>query len=340
MSVGTFDSIYFREHALRERWNRQTSFFPNAREAGSCFVDGNSVLRNGTATASSFTALPACANAFIGVSAAAGGILGVPVGLSIARDGYKGVKAAVQCRDLEGVFHKGLWGSVGANFAGLSGILAAEGIMSLQGSAIPAAIAPAFAGLGFGLYGSLLGYGAYGYWRAAEFQKELKMVVRNEGDWEALQFLSRQIDLTESELNEVRRSKNPGREKARLLQKKWNRFELRTNARCASVVRERLPALMQNFDPVQVRELLVEVEKAAFQSKVKHILLIVLAILGIGASIFVIVAMGPASPLLFAVGALIWFTVDSSGLNNCIAETCWAWRQKKDQLLLDSHVGG
>jgi hypothetical protein len=90
---------------------------------------------------------------------------------------------------------------------------------------------------------------------------------------------------------------------------------------------------MEEFDSVEARELIQEVEKAAFKEKVKHVILIAIAILGILASIFVVVLTGPASPLLFAIGALVWFGVDSSRLHNYIGEKCWNWFSKNDPCL-------
>ncbi len=328
MSVGTFDPQYFQEHAVRNDWNKTLSFFPEAREAGSCFIDGNSLFRNGTSTAAALTPLPFAATAFVAASAAAGGFVGIPVGLAVVRDGAKKVKAAANCGDLEGVVHNGLWTGVGATYAGLSSILATEGVMILKGATPPAALGPAFSGLGVAMYGGILAYGAHGLWKASQFHSQLKAVVKEGGDWSALNWLKDQVALIDDE------KKQPN--SAEILQRKWNRFELRTSAACAALVREKLPKLLAEFDPVEARALIKEVEKAAFKQKVKYIILIAIAILGIVASVCVVALTGPASPLLFAIGALIWFAVDSSRLHNYVGEKCWNWTAKKEPCLLES----
>ncbi len=298
-----------------------TTFYSDAREAASCFIDGNSFLRNGTATAAALTPLPFAATAFVAGSAAAGGIIGVPVGLAVAQDGVKKVRAAAACGDLEGVVHNGLWASAGANYAALSSVLATEGVMILKGAAPPAALTPSFVGFGLALYGGVLAYGAYGLWKSSQFHSQLKTAVKEGGNLGALRWLSAQVSLSEEE-------NHP--DAAKILQRKWSRLELRMGAACSALVREKLSKLMEQFNPVSARELILAVEKAVFKQKVKHIILIAVSILGILASVFVVVLTGPASPLLFAVGALLWFAVDSSRLHNYIGETSWSWYSKKE----------
>jgi hypothetical protein len=301
-----------------------TSFFSGAREAGGCFIDGNSALRNGTSATAALTPLPFAATVFVAASAAAGGIVGVPIGLAVALDGAKKVKAAAQCGDLEGVVHNGLWTNVGATYAGLSSILATEGVMILQGAAPPAALAPAFVGLGLALYGGLLAYGTHGLWKCSQFHSQLKTALKEGGNLGALRWLSAQVTLTDEE------KKRP--DAAKILQRKWSRLDLRIGAASSALVREKLSKLMEQFNPVLARELILAVEKAVFKEKVKHIILIAISILGILASVFVVVLTGPASPLLFAVGALIWLAVDSSRLHNYIGETSWSWYSKMSKI--------
>lgn len=323
-----FDSLYFREHTVRNDWHSQMSFHPKAREATSCFIDANSFLRNGTSTVSALT--PLAATAFVAASATVGGALGIPIGLAIVRDGCKKIKAAAQVGDIEGVVQQGLWVGGGATYAGLSSLLVTEGAMTLQGAAVPAAITPAFGFLGLSLYGCLLAYGAHGLLKTAQFHSDLKSVLKKEGDAGALQWLSDQVSLNEDEAQDP--------DKAKILQRKWNRFELRTNPQCAALVREKLPKLMKHYDPVEARELIRTVEKATFKEKVKHILLIVISILGIAASLCVLFLTGPAAPLLFAIGALVWLTVDNSRLHNYIGEKCWSWYSKKEPELEEDQI--
>jgi hypothetical protein len=321
----SFNTHYYQQHAVRNDWNNSMPLFPEAREAGSCFIDGNSFVRNGTSAAAAIVPLPFAATAFVAASAAAGGFVGIPIGLGVVRDGVKKGWAAAKCGDLEGVVQNGLWTTVGATYTGLSSLLATEGVMILKGLAPPPAITPAFASLGVAMYGGLVAYGMHGLWKSSQFHSQLKSVVKSEGDRGALKWLSDQVTLTEEEMKRE--------DSAKILQRKWNRFELRTNAACAALVREKLPLLMADFDPVAVRALILEVEKAAFKEKVKHIVLIVIGVLGIAASLCVILTTGPASPLLFAIGALVWVAVDSSKFHDYIGEKCWQWHLKKEPCL-------
>lgn len=314
-----FDSLYFREHRARQHWNSEMSFYPKAREAGSCFIDVNSFLRNGVSTTSALTPLRFAATLFVAASAVAGGVVGVPIGLAIVRNGCKQMKAAAQVGDIEGLAHNGLWTGVGATFAGLSGLLATNGVMSLAGKVPPAPITPAFGGACIAMYGAILAYGVHGLWKTSQFHSELKTVLKERGESGVLDWLKDQVTLNEKE------AKDP--EKAKILQKKWNRFELRTNAACAALVREKLSGLMT---PNETSELIQEIEKAVFKERVKYFLLILIALLGIAGALCIILLAGPASPLLFALGGLAWLTVDNARLHSYIGDQWWAWYSKKE----------
>lgn len=289
----------------------------SALEACSCFIDTNSAFRNGTSTAGAYTALPAVANTLVGVSSVAAGVFGIPIGLKVAIDGYQKMKTAVQNRDLEGVVQNGLWCGVGGGYAGLSGLLGVNGVYSLQGAAAPAIIGPAFGYGGVGMYGALLGYGAYGLWQAKKFDSEFQSRREEAGDQGALDWLNAQVSLNDEELE--------GEDQESLLRKKWEKFERRTSKDCVQLVREKLPGLLEHFNPVEARELLEAVDMACFKKRVQYIIFIVLALLGIAASLCVVLTTGPVSPLLFAIGAVTWLTVDSSRLHNYLGDKFWIW---------------
>ncbi len=310
----------------------------NVRETGSCLIDANSALRNGTSTVGSFRALPLAANTFVAASSVAAGVLGVPIGLAIARDSCSKIKQSVQVGNGEGVLHHGLWCGVGAGYAGLSGVLGINGVYTLLGKTSPAYITPAFAYGGVGMYGALLCYGAHGLWHTETFNSEL----RKRSSQEALNWLNEQIHLNPTEISQC----TTDDEKNRLRQKKLDRFALRTDNSCLTLVEKKLPALLDQFDPERADELIQEVVKACFKQRVKYIFLLVLALIGLAASLCVVITSGPASPLLFAISALGWFTVDSSKIHTYLGEKFWNWQEKKalqkeaaQPLLTDAKTG-
>lgn len=282
------DQTYTRSPFARQS---EEPFFPEAREKGALFIDANSALRNGASAASAITTLPAAVGLFVAGSAAAGGILGVPIGFAVACDGIRKARRAAAESDWEGVAHNAVWTGVGAGYAGLSSILGTAGIMTLAHKAVPQAINTAFGGLGVGFYGLLLGYGAYGLWKSRQFNGELNQA--KEGG-RAAEWI-------------VEQAVKPG-------------FDLRVGAAAGKLVRERLIA----GGPID-DALVLEVEKGCFKESVKHILLVVLALLGIAASLCVLFLAGPASPLLFAISAIIWVGVDSSSVHEYLGEKFWSW---------------
>jgi hypothetical protein len=280
-------------------------------------------------TAGSLTPLPSfAANGLIGASLVGAALVGIPVACAIARDGYKKTKIAVETRDLEGVAHQGMWCGMGVSYAGLSGLLGAAGIYSLQGKVAPAFITPAITAGGGAMYGLLLVYGLHGLTKVTKFKSKLNQLEGRE----ALQWLNQQIALTPQEMTIAPEARE------KLLQKKWNQFVLRTDAACLAKVKEKLPALLENNDPIAANELIQGVKKACFKQQVKYILLLALAVIGIAASVCVLVLSGPASPLLFAIGALLWFTVDSSKFHNYLGEKFWTWIGQEPQVLLPQPI--
>ncbi len=296
-------------------------FHPWSRELDCCVIDFNSGARNGTSTAKGFTSLPPLATTIINASAAVGGILGVPIGLLGARDGYLKAKHAYQVMDLEGVGHNALWGSFGAGFAGVSGLLGAEGIMGLAHAATPTMLNTAFGGVGLGMNGFLALYGAYGLNEAQKFGAELKKGTPND----ALQWLRKQVTLTDDEIAACKSDQN---EMARKLQKKWNALELRVGAECAKMLRG------TDFDKKteNAEEFILKVEEANFKQQVKYALFILIALVGTAAFIAMMVSTGPASPLFFAVGAVLWLAADSSKLHSYLGEKCWTWHHEPKKL--------
>lgn len=317
MSLG-FNNVYTQACLDRNTFETELDFFPEARELDCCIIDSNSAARNSSSAAKGVFSLPAFATTAINVSAAVGGILGVPIGLAGARDGYLKAKYAFKVGDREGVGTNILWGSFGAGFGGVSGILGTEGIMGLAGTAIPATLGTAFGGVGLGMNGALALYGAYALNEARKFGDELT----KRSPEEAFEWLREQISLTADEIQECRQCEEPDKEMARRLQKKWNALELRVGSACAKKLREALFEKIENL-----AELIEEVEKANFKQQVKYVLFIMIALVGTAAFVAMMLSTGPASPAFFALGALLWLTVDNSKLHSYIGEKCWTWHR-------------
>lgn len=314
------DTTFARAASNREKWSNEFYFSPSvpeARDSGSLFVDVNSAARNGVSAAMTRIALPAVAGTLVAASAAAGGVLGIPIGLSHAADGFKKLKASYSVGDWEGVAAGTAWSLVGSTYAGLSSLLATDGIMTLANQSVPQALTPAFGYLGIAFYSVLLGYGAYGVLQTTSFRKELKEQIAN---GTAAHWLKSQLTLAGEENN------LPEEEKEKLLQKKWNEFEFRAGKSSGKLLREKIQDL---DDPTKVEELFLKVEEGSFKESVKHWLFVLLALLGIVASVavFTLAPTSLISPLFFAVGAVVWIGVDSPRLHIYLGDKFWKWHK-------------
>ncbi|MBX7065714.1 MAG: hypothetical protein K1X28_00645 [Parachlamydiales bacterium] len=319
--------VFAEEHWKRKQFHDDLVFIPNAREAASLTIDANSMVRNSVAAAQSSNVIPvATGSAFIAGSSVVGGVLGLPVGFSIMRDTAIRSKAAYDCGDTAGAVHQTVWGLGGAGYTGLSGLLAADGIASLQGAAISSSLIPGIATSGFLMAAGILGYSGYGLKETFQFKNGLKDAQDKGGERAAVDFLNRQISLTYGEI-----AGKDDDELAKALQKKWNALERRVGADCACKIREELPGLLREFDPEKAKGLILEVEKSNFKQRVKHITLFVIGLITIAAFLGILLTAGPLSPLLFAIGAVLWLAVDSSSLHNYIGEKCWAWHSKDQE---------
>ncbi len=298
-------AIYQNASIERDRFNRDLPLFQGERELislESCVVDGNSMTAN-TLRCVPLVGLSAAASA---VSTLAGGILGIPIGLSGLRLDCKKGGAALRYGDGEGVAHHALSGTTNFSYAALSGVSVAAGGMALGGVSAPTAMGSALGGLGFALYGALAICGVHGLVRSRAFGREFSQI---KGDEEKLRWLKAQVSLSEEELK--------GKDPEKVLQKKWSIFERRTSPECARRVR--------NFSG---KELIREVEKANFMTQVKYGLFILISIVGIAAFAALMIVLSPFSPALFAVGAVLWLTVDSSRLHKYIGEKLWNWHHE------------
>jgi hypothetical protein len=304
-------TIYAEQNALRNKFYAQGNFSPEWRGIDSCIVDFNSIGRNGLAAT---PVASACALA-INVSLLGAGILGLPIGLSGTRDNFLLGKFALKNKDYEGAGHHALTGTAFATYGGVSGVVGAMGIMALKGKTITNPLTHAVPGLCVPLYAALGAMGTYGLYQSRAFGKELKGIKGYEKKFE---WIVKQLTLTDEELK--------GKNRELALQKKWGAFERRTSVACARNVRQ---ALLQGEVKPNLQKILVkEVEKANFMAQVKYGLFVLIALVGLAASIVLIMnpfglAFVTASCLLFAICSATWLTVDSVGFHQFIGERLW-----------------
>lgn len=319
-------TVFAEEHWKRKQFYEDLVLIPKAREASSLAIDANSMIRNSVAAIKSSSFIPAVTkSSFIASSSLLGGVLGLPIGFSVMRDTAIRTRAALDAGDSKEAIHQGVWGLGGLGYTALSGILAADGIASLQGAAISASLTPAIAASGFLMGAGILGYSGYGLKETFEFKRDLLASQEKEGERGGLNFLNRHISLTSGEI-----TGKGDEELSRLLQKKWNDLERKVGIACAKKIREELPALFGKFDLEKAKELISQVKKANFKQRVKYINLLVIGLITIAAFLAIFLTSGPLSPILFAIGAVAWLTIDSSWLHNYVGEKCWAWHAKNE----------
>lgn len=287
------------------------------RDSCSLVIDANSAARNSLSVAMTRVALPAIAGTLVAASAALGGVLGVPVGFSHAADGLKKVNASANAGDWEGVATGTAWSSIGASYAGLSSLLATDGIMTLAHQSVPQALTPAFGYLGTAFYSVLLGYGAYGALQTTSFRNQLKQKILEE---KAAEWVKTQVTLTGEDNN------LSAEEKEKVLQKKWNQFEFRAGKSAGKLLREHIQDL---DDPKKAKELFLKIEEGSFKESVKHWLFVMLGLLGIIASVavFTLAPTSLISPLFFAIGAVLWIGVDSPSVHIYLGDKFWKWHE-------------
>jgi hypothetical protein len=274
------------------------------REGAGCTVDLLSIARNGASAVKEVSAIPAAMTA-ISAAALTGGLLGLPIGLSLFYGSCKDMSASIACKDREGIVQNGLMGTTVFGYAAISGVLAANGIMGLAHIAAPAAMGGIIGGIGLGMYVPMLGFAINGLIQTKSFANQLD---KKKDPHEALKWLAHEIGLDAT---------------GKTREKKMRQFQRRTDSDCAQFVAETLPALLKKFDPEKAKTLIGRVKKANFKQQVKYGLFTAIALLGIAAFVLMLVLSGPASSILFAVGAALWLTVDSSKLHNWIGEKCW-----------------
>jgi hypothetical protein len=187
-------------------------------------------------------------------------------------------------------------GTCGLNFAAVSGLLGTEGALALAGAAVPAALTPAFVATGMGVYGALLLYSGYGLYQTRSFAKRLS-------------------DFKEED------------HKAALV---WLKSHKGLALRVGKEWAEKIKNHPLDATPKETCSLIRNVKEANFKQQVRHGILLVISILGIATIAAIAVTLGLAVPILFAIGGVIWLTVDCSRLHKWIGDKCWALAKPED----------
>jgi len=256
-------------------------------------------------------------------SAIAGGVLGLGISLGIVKRSVVDGKVAWKCGDSEGIAMQALNLHSGLAYAGVSGLMTTSGVMGVQSITVPAAIGSAFTGLGFAMYGAMLIQGSYGMGAACKFSKEMNSHTENK---EILKWIESKLTLSEEEKS------LPEDVKAKLLKKKESIFAFRTSKDCAAMVAKNLSMAIDKPDSTEASELILSVKKANYQTKVKHVIHILIAILGLATCVAGMLCPPMIACILFAVGAGLWLTVDSSVIHTKIVEKCWEWHHGKKKI--------
>jgi len=175
-------------------------------------------------------------------------------------------------------------------------------------SAAAAASGLAITGAGLAMYGLIGLSSGYGLAAASSFRSDLSGILQ---DGKNPRRLSAALLWLASQVRE-------GKTDAEF-QTKWDRFAFRTSEAAGRLVREQVtPELLKRIDAgdlqaiEQGKQIAQEVKRANAKQLLKQAILIAIAAIGIAAFVCGLVLSGPFSPILFAVGALLWIAIDSS----------------------------
>lgn len=327
---------------------------PPFQEGNACAIDGGSFFRNFLSASAELPTVPGetaakIANGVAGMSIAGGAMAFVQGGL-IARKSYKVAKQAYEHGDTEGVQQAVLMGTSGLSYSTVGAGMVVNGAATLAGkSALAAGGAVAITVGGIAMDGLLVVYAAYGWKVTRAFRMELKEILNENREpseaermREALAWIHDQVSLNDWEIMEIRQTaKDPEKEILKRQQKKWDQFERRVGTEACAAVRHHLP----RFEALQeglaagdaealssAKEIVQEVEKGNYKERVKYKLFFLVAIIGlIGFTLAIVFP--PLAPVAFAIGAVIWLTVDSSKIHGYVTEKCWQRHLKKQQAL-------
>lgn len=273
----------------------------SAAEKASMFVDVNSFGRNLTNATSSILKLgEGTAGTIVGTatgaSAIAGGSFGVLVSLKIIRDRILKIMADIQKGNFEGVFEHGMDLAMGTSYGGVSGSMIASNAAAFAGAAgIAATAGLVISGLGLAMQTFIATRSIYGVAVNVKFRSKIDDV----------NYLTERVTGLTKDLN-----------------RKWDQFAFRSSEACSVRMRDYVIQKNLGVDDETLKtnaEIIIrEVNKANKKQLLIHSLLITIAVLSATAFICGLIFAGPFAPLLFVVGAALWFTLDSNDVREKI----------------------
>ncbi|MES2274144.1 MAG: hypothetical protein V4487_08120 [Chlamydiota bacterium] len=316
-------------------------------------VDINSMLRNGLRA---ILCLPVAANPAVVMSLIAeasqllGGIAAIIGGGVILARGLANGAKAFDRGDVEGVCKNALFATFGASYATAGVGFTLDAVAGFMKATSATSIWPA-AGLVV-VYGVIVMSAVqsidatWGLGITFNFERNLKKRVNDEKEPEeskrlknALKWVQDQVSLSDSEILKII-SQTPNlldvrKKVAKKLQGKWDQFERRTSRSCGKLVHETLHEVLRSLETgepdalVKGRSLIEEIKKANYQERVAYTISLVIAVLLFIAGICAIAFLGPAAlvPILFAIGAMLWVTLDNGKVNSWVSEVYWAQKQ-------------
>lgn len=223
-------------------------------------------------------------------------------GVFLMKSSAKQGRVAYERGDQEGLALSGSSFLLGGTQLGLGGGMTTTSVATVAATStakvIVAKVSPALTPLALALYGVLLFTSLYEMAANLIFQAKLSK------DQDPLQTLSYIRDQVGSSTDEKE------------LRKKWDRFARQTSVECCKKARDLLGQDLVEFSKTSAAQQLIdEIKVASGRKLVKHSILLLIAVLGIAAIAAGMILSGPAAPVLFLVGALLWLLVDSKSLH-------------------------
>lgn len=325
--------LFFREQ--REREAALSGIAPSWRGHVSAGIDFLAIIRNSLQIPAN---LPATVLKVVNGLKVVGGFSGGLVGFHLASGAWKRTKHAYKAGDGLGMAQGGLQGASSLSYGTISSLFATDGLFKLQGALAPTSAVHVIPYLGIAMYAAHFINAIRGHWVASQFSDGLNQSMNGkrgpEPVYAALKYLRSQIYLTAQEMQNIDSlpTKKQEKQMAKLLQKKWNRFEDAVGAECAQYVRRTLPEFFDGgkhvheggeIDLLRASKLILTVQKANHAQKVRYRLTMIIALVGVAAmTVSLLVASGPAAPALFALASLLWFSIDWKPLyNKMVAKT-------------------
>ncbi len=318
--------------------------YPPFQEGNACAIDVGSLTRNTISGAAELPFVPADAAAKMASGVAgmtvAGGAMAVVQGGLIVRKSLKTAKLAYEHGDAEGMGQAALMGTSGLSYSTVGAGMVVNGSATLAGkTALAAAAGTAITVAGIAMDGLLAIYAAYGWKVTRQFRVELKEILNEKREpdeaerlREALAWVHEQVSLSDWEIMEIRQTaEEPEKEILKRQQKKWDQFERRVGVEASAAIRHHLPsfeALQEGLavgDAASIekaRDIVLEVEKGNYKERVKYKLFFLIAVIGL-IGFALALAFPPLAPVAFAIGALVWLTVDSTKIHGYVTEKCW-----------------